>query len=191
MGNITSGSVTIKQTLNLGDYNNKAAEVSFGFVVSEGEDAKAACDVAALLAQGKVNEILGLTKTGKVTAAVKAAVAATPAAKADPAAVTADAPQIRTSPENRVDPAAITNDETIAKDEFALDATPITDPQLTEACNKKKIVLGRNLTGGQPAAKIKELARKFVPAGKTQITDMPADVRAQFLAELEALKADQ
>ena len=187
---ITSGNVTIKQTINLGDYNSKAAEVSFGFTVPEGEDGKAACDVAALLAQGKVNELLGLTKTGKVPATAKAAAAAP---KADPAAITADAPQIRTSPENRVDPAAITNDETIAKDEFALDlpATPIADAQLTEACNKKKIVLSRNLTGNQPALKIKELARKFVPAGKSQITDMPADVRAQFLTELEALKADQ
>lgn len=191
---ITSGNVTIKQTLNLGDYNNKAAEVSFGFTIPDGEDAKAACDVAALLAQGKVNELLGLTKTGKVPAsATKTKEPTAPTqAKTDPAALTADPPaerQISTGGP-RVDPAAITNDDTIAKDEFALDAAPIADTQLTEACNKKKIKLGLSLTGGQPAAKIKELARKFVPAGKTQITDMPADVRAQFLAELEALRAD-
>lgn len=122
--------------------------------------------------RAKFAELLGGAAVAKPAKVAKLAIV-----KPDPAAVTETLKET---------PSAA---EVVEDDDFSAVATKeITDAELQDAMAKKKQALSHFLSPPEPTKKIKALAAKFVKAGSTQLSDMPQDVRAQFLAELEALK---
>ena len=198
---ITGGEISFGRTMKTGEYENKRGDVKVAFSVGEGEDHAAVLDKAAELAKAKLAELLdpplpGAPKRGRppnpppAPVANKATLAAEAAVKAgaDPAAVlnpppiekaisaakpVAEAATVAKS-EPPIDPAAVA-------DEFAAEAPPITDKDLTDAATRKNAE-----HDGKAGPTIRQLVGKFVaPPGR--IVDIKPEHRPEFLKQLKAL----
>lgn len=85
---LTTGRILVGQTVNLGDYNSKKAEVDLTFTPPDGDDGLAPLDETIQLASSKLGEILGLapapakapsTRKPRQTKAAEVTLAPTPA----------------------------------------------------------------------------------------------------------------
>lgn len=161
-------------TVTVDDKAEKAAKAAAE------KEAKAAADKAAKAAAAELEKASkAATKTKADLEKEAVAKAGGGAAVTDSAAVVTDAAavteqNISVSPEDRKDPAAIEDDSL-----FAAEPVSVTDAEL-----RSKIML-KNEKLKNPLA-IRQLVGKYVNAGQSS-NDIPADKRAGFLVELEAL----
>lgn len=207
MAHVTNGSVRILQRVKTGDYEHKEVSVDLSFAVAEGATHSAVLDAAALDANNKVRELLGLQKPAekppgrKVVAPVITPKTET---KTDVAAAKAEAERIVEKTENAAtvsedaatvgDPTSATSNvvrgpgATAASDAAAVTdeeewtaAREVTDKEVNDACG-----LAAKRVGGAPP--VKALIAKYVPGGGVA-REIPQDQRLNFLADLEKLQA--
>ena len=197
MAQITGGKVTFRRNVQPAQYEGREAIVEIGFAVDEGATdaaAEAIVSHAGVLAKSKALELVASDKvTAPVTPVSGKADAAKPKprtkadlekeAKAKGGAAPEDTglelpedkPQISTSPEDRK-PAEPDPDLDLPAD--GAEAQPITDKELLDAVTKKNAAISK-------PKEIKALRAKFTQG--QSVKDIPADKRAEFLKELEAL----
>lgn len=184
---ISGGEVSYEQSRKLAEYENKKIGITFNVTDEKGAEEEM---VRALgLAKTWVLRELGYSATAETptTAVTKpkkakaepAPETVTPAA--DPTAMVAETPtrQISNGTEDRQDPAAV--DEA-----FTAAAPEISDKALHDACAKKKVSLGMNLSPPGPMNMIGKLMGEYVPKGG-QLAQIPQAARQSFLTKLEAL----
>lgn len=197
MSRVTGGEVRYGRTVNLGDYNNKKAEVMLTFQLDEGEEHSAAIAKAGAEAIARVTEmLLGKTpvtgvgspeKTGTEVERQTKEAAAAAITKAEKEAAKERAKAANASAKATQAKAAEVVNEDPGFDEDAVESQPeITQDQMTSAMNRKVAEL-KTVHGGAAPTLIKALINTFVEPPK-KAHDIPQNLRAQFLKKLEELK---
>lgn len=201
---ITNGTVTVEDGIKAKEEYAPARKVNvtIAFNVTEGQDGEKVANEAGDAANAAVHRLLGTTAPVKVAKPGKPAAAATPASEPAKPALTdkdklaaaaglpvddglggASEPAKPAKPEKPAKPAVI---EDNLDDLLGPEAPkPITDAELTDAAQKKNKSQKEKDPKWSPV-KIRELCVKYAGADK-HFRDIPADKRADFLKELEAL----
>lgn len=208
MGSITSGHVSYGRRLNLGDYNDKKAEVLITFACAEdGSDFQKMVDLAATVAIGKVHELLALAAPAAKAAAETAALAqgggkAALQAQAEAAAGKKPdgAPPLKggkkaaaTPPVPPPAPAAPVTDElegggaSGGTQEEMEDVLAGSAPEIADAEIMKLVTETAQRT--KNPGEVKKLIGKYGCVAPQTCRDIAQDKRQAFITELKAMKS--
>lgn len=193
MSEITSGEFTYGRTKNLGDYNNKKVELKLAFSVEKNDHAAALANVTRIAIESCEAILEGKAAPAFLQPATpKAAPTAAPAAgktKADLAAeITGETAPAAPKPAAKKPPKVEKPAETKQKDAADLgddDIMGAAVEEITDAILQDKITK-RNQAIKNPQG-IRGLIGQFVTHPKGA-RDIPQELRADFLAKLEALQ---
>lgn len=202
-GKVTGGQVVFGITKNLGDYNNRKAEVTLTFLIDEGADASAIIREAGQEAMMHVAEMIAGKKAaappadepdiGKATVDKTAAAkalndkeAAFKAVEATKKAVEKKLPAGLSVPDTKTktDEGEDLGEETFNEDEAILD---VTDEQLSAELNRTVGRLNKAGHGSKASSIVKALIAEFVEPPKKS-HDIPQQQRPQFVQKLKDLK---
>lgn len=199
---VTNGSVTYGRVVKTGDFENKKCDITFGFSL-EGANPEAATDEIGNLARRKCHELLELQKPlhaasaspvapSNAKVAMAAAITGEKAAEPKPARAKKppkveavdeldDEPTPKSAADKAMDqPHAGHDADDLPEDDFSAAPAEITDAELQDKVQKRNGVIKNSLG-------IRQLIGKYVTHPKG-LKDVPQELRARFLTELEALQ---
>lgn len=188
MAQITAGRVVFGRKIAPAQYENKSAEVEIAFSITEGEDLGDTLDRAAVVAQKKVLQLLGLASSATsanplasdtVAKEAKSFVALPEFVTKEPAANTNAEPEKKArAPRKPKETPAPAVAEEVWEDPKP---EPITDAQLMDALRECAVSTKNN-------AEIRRLVDEAGGAKATRVSSIPVEKREGLLAALKQVQ---
>lgn len=178
MAQITAGRVVFGRKIAPAQYENKSAEVEIAFSITEGEDLGDTLDRAAVVAQKKVLQLLGLASSATSANPLATDTVVKEVVK-EPAANTNAEPEKKArAPRKPKETPAPAVAEEVWEDPKP---EPITDAQLMDALRECAVSTKNN-------AEIRRLVDEAGGAKATRVSSIPVEKREGLLAALKQVQ---